>query len=109
MTAVSGYLLWSFASALIGGAAALALNKWATSWSWMVRFLVAEAASILPTFGMVAFFFFQLRNISLWTSPDEFLLPFALQVFLIFVVSTPTVWLVSRRRARKPAPTDVFD
>lgn len=108
MTAVSGYLLWSFASALIGGAVALALNKWATSWSWMVRFLVAEAASILP-FCIVAFYLFELGNISLWTSPDEFLLPFALQVFLILVVSTPTVWLVSRRRARKPAPTDVFD
>jgi len=66
-------------------------------------------ASILPTFCIVGFYFFQLGNISLWTSLDEFLFPFALQVFLILVVSAPIIWLVSRRRARNSVLTDAFD
>ena len=104
-----GYLAWSFASALFGGLLAAALNKWAAGWSLMTRFLVAIAASIFPTFVIVGFYMVALGAIPLWTSLDEFLIPFALQILLIVIVSTPIAWLVSRRGARNPVPTDVFD
>lgn len=103
-----GYMIWSFASALIGGLVSIALNKWASSWSLARRVLIAVAAATLPTLGIVAFYFAALGPISLWFSPDEFLIPFALQVFMIVVVSAPIAWLISRR-APKPVSTDVFD
>jgi sensor histidine kinase regulating citrate/malate metabolism len=102
-------LLWAFASALFGGLLAVALNRWAVGWSLVTRALVAVSASISPTFGIVVVGFAALGPISLWLSPDEFLIPFALQVFLILVFAAPIVWLISRRAARKPAVKEVFD
>lgn len=103
------YLVWSFASALFGGLSAAALNKWAGGWSLTARFLVAMAASILPTAAIVGSYMVALGAIPLWTSLEDFLIPFALQIFLIVVVSAPIVWLVLRRGVRNAVATDVFD
>ena len=102
-------LLWAFASALIGGFVAFALNRRAVGWSLVTRVLFAIAASLSPTFGIVAFLFAAVGPISVWFSPDEFLIPFAVQLVLIVALATPVAWLVSRRGVRNPVPTDVFD
>jgi hypothetical protein len=109
MTFVVATLAWGFAGALIGGLVAFALNKWVAGWSLAKRVLVAVAASTSPSFGIVGSYMAKLGAISLWFSTDEFLIWFALHIFLVVAVSTPIAWLVSRRAPRKPVPTDVFD
>lgn len=102
------YLIWGFAGALVAGLVAFALNKWMPGWSLARRVGFAVAAGTALPFGIVVFYFFSLGSISLWSSPDEFLIPFTLQCLLIIVLSAPTAWLISRRVA-KPDVTDVFD
>jgi hypothetical protein len=100
---------WALCVALISAVVAVALRKWAVGWGLWKRVLFAVAASAAPSFGIVVFFMVQLGPISLWFSPDEFLISFVLHILLIIAVATPIAWLISRRAARKPAPTDVFD
>jgi hypothetical protein len=109
MTALIALLVWSFAGALIGGLVSLALNKWAAGWSLPKRIFLAVAASIFPTIGIVGFLLIANPTLSVWWSPDEFLIPFALQIALVLAFSAPLAWLVSRRGARKPVPIDTFD
>jgi hypothetical protein len=107
--ALIGPLVWSFASALVGGLVSLALNKWAARWSLVKRVSFAVAASTFPTIGIVGFLLMANPTLSVWWSADEFLIPFALQIVLILVFAAPVAWLISRRGSRKPVPTDVFD
>ena len=104
-----GYLVWSFVGALVAALVSVALNRWAPGWSVVKRVFLAVSAATLPTIGIAAFFLFSLGSISLWFSPDEFLIPFTLQVLLAVVVSAPLAWLISRRGVRRPVPTDVFE
>jgi hypothetical protein len=109
MTALIGLLVWSFGSALVGGLVAFGLNKWIQGWSLAKRISFAVTASTFPTIGIVGFLLIANPTLSVWWSPDEFVFPFALQIGLILLFSTPVAWLVSRRGARKPVLTDVFD
>jgi hypothetical protein len=42
-------------------------------------------------------------------SPNEFLIPFALQIIMVVVTALPVAWLISRRSSKPLMPTDVFD
>jgi hypothetical protein len=109
MTFIVATLAWALVVALIGALVALALNKWVAGWSLAKRVLVAVAASMSPSFGIVGFYMAKLGLISFWFSPEEFVISFTLHVLVIAAVTTPIAWLVSRRGPRQPVPTDVFD
>ena len=109
MMLVVGTLPWALGVALVGGLVALALRRWVRGWSVRKRVCVVLAASLSPPLAIVAFYMARLGPISLWLSPDEFLIPFAVHLLVVAAVSTPIAWLVSRRALRQPVPTDVFD
>jgi len=102
-------LAWAIAVALIAGLVAAALSRWLAGLSLAKRILFAVMASTLPSFGIVGFYVSRLGLISLWFSPDEFLIPFTLHILLVVAISAPIAWLISRRRMRPPMHRDVFD
>lgn len=109
MILVVGSLPWALIAGLLGALVALALRRWVRAWSIEKRICVALAVSLSPSLLIVALYAAKLGLISMWFSPDEFLIPFAVHILVVAAVSTPIAWLVSRRAPRQPVPTDVFD
>ena len=106
---LTSYIVWSIPSVFIGVLVAVGLTRWAGSWSLAKRVLISLAAATFPNFGLAGFLLMANPRLSVWFSLDEFLIPFSLQIALILVITAPLVWLVSRRIAQKPVPTDVFE
>lgn len=105
------YFLFSALSSLLGAVVAFALNRWFPLWSLTRRAVVAVATSFLPAFALVAFALAPSSGeVLLSMSPDEFLVPFAIQIALILVVSAPVALFVSwYGRGNRSIPTEVFD
>lgn len=104
------YIGWSLASALFCGLVAVALNRWASGWSFARRVAVATLASVIPAIGAVGIALAPSEGqVLLSMSPDEFVIPFILQIVMIIVVAIPVAWLLSRRAPTIRTRTDVFD
>ena len=105
MSFVMAWIIWSSIGAVLSALVSLALNKWARERALINRLFIAIVAATLPALGAVAAI---AARGTVWLSLDGFLIPLALQISMIVVVSAPIAWLISRR-SRKAAPTDVFD
>jgi hypothetical protein len=95
--------------ALFGVIVALALNKWAVGRTVTIRTFLASAASLFPALGIVAIAAGGSPELLLAMSPDEFLIPFALQLAAIIALAAPSAWLVSRRKRGAPSQSKVFE
>lgn len=95
--------------ALLGAAVALALYKWATSLTVITRGILAMIASICPVLGLAAIAAGGSPQVLLSMSPDEFLVPFSVQIALIIALAAPLIWLISRCRPKPRAPSKVFE
>jgi membrane protein implicated in regulation of membrane protease activity len=104
-----GYIIFSFAGALLCGVIALALNRWVPGWSLTRRTLIAAIASVFPASSIAGFLLVRDPQVLFSMSPDEFLIPFTFQIIMILVISLPIAWLVARRRSSRDIPTDIFN
>jgi len=109
MSELVGMALLALPCALLGAIVALALCRWAPNLTVTARILLASTASICPVLGMVAIAAGGSPQVLLSMSADEFLIPFALQNTFITALAAPAAWLISRRRRKPRAPSDVFE
>lgn len=105
------YIVFSAMSAVWGGVVAFALNRWSSGWSLPRRVVISVMASLVPIFGFAGFALASsFGRVLLSMSPDEFLVPFAIQIVLILALSAPVAWLVSKYgQDKRCAPADVFE
>ena len=102
-------ILFAVPCAVLGLMFALALRRWAAHRSVMVRTILASVASIVPLVGLIVFAADGSLGILLSLSLDEFLIPFAIQVGLVFALTAPGAWLVSKRQKSPSLTSQVFD
>ena len=106
-----GILTWGIASALFCGLIAAALNLWLSKWHFRLRVLAALLASLLPTVAAVCFVLGSPSNFGLLLSmsPDEFLIPFVIQIVVVLILAVPTAWLISSRAVRERPSIETFE
>lgn len=106
---LAGLAVFAVPCALFGVIVAFALNRWAVGRTVATRTFLASAASICPVVGIVAIAAGGSPELLFAMSPDEFLIPFALQLAVIIALATPAAWLVSRRGRGPRSPSQFFD
>lgn len=104
------YVVWGLASALFCGLVALVLNRFASRWRTELRLITATVSSVFPTMAITVLVLAPSGAAILgFMDLDEFLVPFALQIFIILALSAPVAWLISRQRPQSHIPTDIFE
>jgi ABC-type Fe3+ transport system permease subunit len=104
--------VWTIGSTLVGALVAVLLNRRAAARSRWLRTLVATAFALLPTMliTMVALLSSgDPLSLILSMSPDEFIIPLAIQLAIILLIASPMLWLISRRVRRERPETKVFE
>jgi len=104
--------MWGVPCAMFGTMVAAALARWAVRWNLTTRIILATIASASPVLAVAGIASasmgdFPMSVLSL--SPDEFLIPLAIQLVLILVFATPAIWLVSRRMKHESSLQDIFE
>jgi hypothetical protein len=103
------YIVWSVASALLSGIAALALNRWLPRRGAWTRAIVATMIALAPIFILIGWAVLPTYGaVLLSLSADEFLIPVTIQVTMTLALAAPIAWLVSRRGGKNPNLADVF-
>jgi hypothetical protein len=109
MSELIAMALLAIPCALWGALIAFALGRWAVSLTVITRSLLATIASIFPVAGMAAIATGGSLQLLLSMSPDEFIVPFSVQIALIVFLAAPPIWLISRRRPKARHPSEVFE
>lgn len=110
MTSLLPEVIWSLASAILSGGAAFALNHWMSRHSVKRRTVFATMIGLAPTAIAIGWVALPTNGqVFMSMSPEEFLIPLAIQIAIILIVSTPTAWLVSQRRRHGENLSNVFD
>jgi len=105
-----GAVVFGVASGVIGGMAVAGLNRWLPGYSIRARTWMGIAVALTPEFLLVAIAILPSSGVVLLSmSPDEFLVPFTVQILLTLAIAAPMAWLVARRVAVGTASVDVFD
>jgi len=104
--------VWTFGSTLVGALVAVLLKRRAASRGHRLRTFVAMAFALLPTMliTMVALLSSgDPLSLILSMSPDEFIIPLAIQLAAILLIASPILWLISRRVRQERSATKVFE
>jgi hypothetical protein len=105
-----GEIIWSVASALLGGVAAVALHRWASERSVLERTIFASAIALAPTLMIVAWALLQAEGATtFFMSLDEFWIPIVFQISMILILALPVSWLVSRRKRTDRSLSSIFE
>jgi Mn2+/Fe2+ NRAMP family transporter len=102
-------IVWSVVSALVGAVAAWLLRRRLPDYSVRRRTFIAMAAALAPSFIIVGWISLPTgAGLLLSMSLGEFLIPFAIQLAMILIISAPFAWLVSRRKVPDQSISDIF-
>lgn len=109
MTEIIAMAVLAVPCMLLGAFAAIALWKFQAGWTVGLRTCLASIVSISPILILTAIATGGSPELLFTMSPDEFLVPFSLQIALTLALAGPVTWLVSRRRKEQQSLADVFE
>lgn len=104
--------VWTVVSTLVGALVAVLLNRNAAGRSRWLRTLISTAFALLPDMLLTVVVLISPGEplaLILSMSPDEFLIPFALQLAIVLVISLPLMWTISGRVPEGRHEADVFE
>lgn len=107
---VSAFILWTLVGAALTAGSAVVFNRTLPRLSFRQRALLATSIAFLPVMVLVAIAVLPSGGaILLRLSSEEFLVPLAIQVSMILVVSAPIAWSLSRKQNGEHELSRIFE